>query len=209
MTGETSFASSDLHGVGRLFTEYFPDAAPLIPELEGQYRANPVGHLGTLTCRPWSHAGRVLLLGDAAHAIVPFHGQGMNAAFEDCLALDELIAAHGPDWSRVCTQFEHSRAANAAAIAAMALENYREMRDDVRSAAFKLKAELAFELERRHPRRFIPRYAMVMFHPEISYAQAQRRGAIQTELLDRLTRDARTLADVDFDLAAALVDERL
>jgi kynurenine 3-monooxygenase len=209
MTGETSFAGSDLRGVGRLFTEYFPDAVPLIPELERQYRANPVGHLGTLTCRPWSHAGRVLLLGDAAHAIVPFHGQGMNAAFEDCLELDGLIAAHAPDWSRVCTQFEDNRAANAAAIAAMALENYREMRDDVRSASFKLKAELAFELERRHPGRFIPRYAMVMFHPEISYADARRRGAVQAELLDRLTRGARTLADVDFELAAALVDERL
>jgi kynurenine 3-monooxygenase len=209
MTGETSFAHTDLHGVGPLFAEHFPDAVPLIPELEHQYRANPVGQLGTLTCRPWSHAGRVLLLGDAAHAIVPFHGQGMNAAFEDCLELDELISAHGADWRLVCAQFEHNRAANAHAIAAMALENYREMRDDVRSAAFKLKAELAFELERRHPQRFIPRYAMVMFHPEISYAQAQRRGAVQAEILDSLTRDAHTLADVDFELAAALVAERL
>ena len=207
--GEPSFASAEREGIRAFFTTHFPGALALIPALEQQYADNPIGHLGTLTCRPWSHEGRVLLLGDAAHAIVPFHGQGMNAAFEDCRELDARVAAHGPDWTRVCAQFERRRMQNAAAIATMALENYREMRDDVRSAGFKLKAELAFELERRHPRRFIPRYAMVMFHPEISYAEARRRGAIQAELLERLTTDARMLADVDFELAAALVAERL
>jgi kynurenine 3-monooxygenase len=209
LAGPTSFASVDARGVREFFMEHFPDALPLFPELETEYRKNPVGHLGTLTCRPWSHAGRVLLLGDAAHAIVPFHGQGMNAAFEDCTELDRLIGEFGRDWARICTLFERNRAGNAAAIAAMALENYREMREDVRSAAFRLKAELAFELERRHPQQFIPRYAMVMFHPEISYAEARRRGAVQAEILDALTRDARSLEDVDFALAAKLVSERL
>ena len=90
----------------------------------------------------------------------------------------------------------------------MALENYREMRDDVRSDKFRLKAELSFELERRHAK-YIPRYAMVMFHPEISYAEARRRGAVQAEILETLTRGAHTLADVDFKRAAALVAERL
>ena len=207
--GEPSFASIEARGVTAFFTEQFPDALPLIPELERQYAANPVGHLGTLTCRPWSSAGRVLLLGDAAHAIVPFHGQGMNAAFEDCLELDALIGELGRDFARVCAQFEHRRMANTDAIAAMALENYREMRDDVRSAAFRLRAELAFELERRHPGRFIPRYAMVMFHPEIGYAEAMRRGALQAEILDRLTPEAQALSDVDFELAARLVGELL
>jgi kynurenine 3-monooxygenase len=208
-TGETSFAAIDIGGVAPFFAANFPDAKPLLPALEREYHEHPVGRLGTLTCRSWSHGGRILLLGDAAHAIVPFHGQGMNAAFEDCLELDALIAAHGRDWLRVCASFESNRAGNAAAIAAMALENYREMRDDVRSAAFKLKAELAFELERRHPRQFIPRYSMVMFHPEISYAEAQRRGAVQAELLEQLSRNARTLADVDFQRAATLIAEQL
>jgi kynurenine 3-monooxygenase len=207
LAGEPSFASIGA-GVRSFFAEHFADALPLIPDLEREYGAHAVGHLGTLTCAPWSHAGRVLLIGDAAHAIVPFHGQGMNAAFEDCVELDRLFGECGRDWPRICTDFERRRAGNAAAIAAMALENYREMRDDVRSAKFRLKAELSFELERRDAR-FIPRYAMVMFHPEISYSEARRRGAVQAELLELLTRDARTLADVDFDRAAALIAVRL
>jgi kynurenine 3-monooxygenase len=209
LTGETSFASSDAIGVRALFAAHFPDAIVLIPELEQQYRDNPVGRLGTLTCRPWSAGGRVLLLGDAAHAIVPFHGQGMNAAFEDCQELDALIASIGTDWARVCEQFEIRRAANADSIAAMALENYREMRDDVRSPEFRLKAELAFELERRFPQRFVPRYAMVMFHPEISYADARARGAVQAEILAQLVRGAQTLGDIDFALAESLIGARL
>jgi len=209
LEGPVSFATTDRDGVESLFAAHFADAAALIPDLEPSYAANPLGRLGTVRCRPWSHGARVLLLGDAAHAIVPFHGQGMNAAFEDCLELDRLLAAHGTQWPRICDAFERNRAENSAAIAAMALENYREMRDDVRGADFELRAALAFELERRHPGKFIPRYAMVMFHPEISYAEAQRRGAVQAALLDRLTADAKTLAAVDFELAATLVEASL
>jgi kynurenine 3-monooxygenase len=207
LTGQPSFASVG-NDARRFFAANFGDALSLISNLEREYAAHPVGRLGTLTCAPWSHLGRVLLIGDAAHAIVPFHGQGMNAAFEDCVELDRLFGEHGSDWARICTEFERRRAGNAAAIAAMALENYREMRDDVRSPKFRLKAELAFELERRHTK-FVPRYAMVMFHPEISYAEARRRGAVQSEILDLLTRDARALGDVDFKRAAALIAERL
>jgi len=209
LSGEMSFGAVDAGAVRAFFAAHFPDALPLTLDLEREYGRHPVGRLGTLTCRPWSHAGRVLLLGDAAHAIVPFHGQGMNAAFEDCFELDRLVAELGADWPRVCAEFERRRIAHADAIAAMALENYREMRADVRTPEFVLKAELAFELERRFPRRFIPRYAMVMFHPEIGYADARRRGAVQAQILSELTRDARTLADVDFERAAAVVAERL
>jgi kynurenine 3-monooxygenase len=149
-------------------------------------------------------------VGDAAHAIVPFHGQGMNAAFEDCVELDELVGAHrtsaGHDWPAIFAAFEAARAPNARAIAEMALENYREMRDEVRDPKFRLRAELSFELERRFPGRFIPRYSMVMFHPEISYAEAQRRGLAQARILHDLTATAGRLADVDFGLAATLVE---
>jgi kynurenine 3-monooxygenase len=206
-TGQPSFTSIGTD-VRSFFAEHFADALPLIRNLEREYGAHHVGRLGTLTCTPWSHAGRVLLVGDAAHAIVPFHGQGMNAAFEDCVELDRLFGEHGYAWPRICMEFERRRAGNAAAIAAMALENYREMRDDVRSPEFRLRAEVAFELERRH-KKFVPRYAMVMFHPEISYAEARQRGAVQAEILELLTRDARALGDVDFNRAAALIDERL
>jgi kynurenine 3-monooxygenase len=211
--GEPSFASVDASSASAFFAREFGDTVPLIPALEHDYGTNPVGHLGTVQCHPWSFANRLLLVGDAAHAIVPFHGQGMNAAFEDCVVLDELIGRHDgagdAGWPRIFTEFEAARAPNARAIAEMALENYREMRDLVRDAKFELRAELSFELERRFPGRFIPRYSMVMFHPEIPYAEAQRRGALQTRILDELTRSADSLSEVDEAQARALVESLL
>jgi kynurenine 3-monooxygenase len=210
--GEPSFASVG-NNAEAFFTREFPDAVPLLPALAQDYASHPVGHLGTVHCRPWSFANRILLVGDAAHAIVPFHGQGMNAAFEDCAALDALLGQyagpHGHDWPAIFAEFEAARAPNARAIAEMALENYREMRDEVRDAKFELKAELAFELERRFPGRFIPRYSMVMFHPEIPYAEAQRHGREQARILRELTVNADSLREVDFALANDLVQASL
>ena len=208
--GTPSFATVTPAAAADLFAREFRDALPLMPALAADYRDHPTGILGTVHCRPWSYKNRLLLIGDAAHAIVPFHGQGMNAAFEDCVVLDRLIGAAGKsiDWTAVFAEFESERAPNARAIAEMAIENYREMRDDVREPKFQLRAELSFELERRHPERFIPRYSMVMFHPEIPYAEAQRRGAIQQRILDELTQSAGSLADVDFARAAQLIAAR-
>ncbi|HEX6997406.1 MAG TPA: NAD(P)/FAD-dependent oxidoreductase [Gammaproteobacteria bacterium] len=207
--GEPSFATVGEHGVEAFFAREFPDAVPLIPRLREEFAAHPTGVVGTVRCSPWSLRSSVLLVGDAAHAIVPFHGQGMNAAFEDCVALDRLLGRHGADWATTFRKFEEERAPNSRAIAEMALENYREMRDEVRDPKFQLRRALSFELERRFPGRFIPRYSMVMFHPEISYAEAQRRGAVQSAILHRLTARASTLDDVDFARAAELVDREL
>ena len=211
--GEPSFASVGANEVAAFFRREFADATPLIAALKRDYVSHPVGHLGTVHCKPWSFANRVLLVADAAHAIVPFHGQGMNAAFEDCVVLDELIGGHCDagryDWAAIFAAFEAARAPNARAIAEMALENYREMRDEVRDAKFQLRADLSFELERRFPGRFIPRYSMVMFHPEIPYADAQRRGALQAQILGELTGSAESLQQVDHTRAAALVESLL
>jgi kynurenine 3-monooxygenase len=204
--GDPSFASIGPNEVTAFFRREFADAMPLLPTLHRDYLAHPTGHLGTVHCRPWSYKGRLLLVGDAAHAIVPFHGQGMNAAFEDCVALDDLIGAHGHDWRAVFAEFESTRAPNARAIAEMALENYLEMRDEVRDAKFELRAALSFELERRFAGRWIPRYSMVMFHPEIPYAEAQRRGALQSRILRELTANASSLPEIDFTRGAELVD---
>jgi kynurenine 3-monooxygenase len=122
------------------FRREFADAVPLLRNLQREYVAHPTGHLGTVYCRPWSFKDRLLLVGDAAHAVVPFHGQGMNAAFEDCVVLDELIGAYGHDWRSIFAAFEAARAPSTRAIAEMALENYLEMRDEVRDAQFELKA---------------------------------------------------------------------
>ncbi|HUO66885.1 MAG TPA: NAD(P)/FAD-dependent oxidoreductase [Gammaproteobacteria bacterium] len=210
--GESSFAAIGEDAVDDFFRREFGDAVPLMPTLRRDYASHPTGVLGTVTCRPWS-SGKILLVGDAAHAIVPFHGQGMNAAFEDCVVLDRLLEQRSADgaggWLEVFADFERLRAPNTRAIAEMAIENYQEMRDEVRDAKFQLRADLSFELERRFPGRFTPRYSMVMFHPEVSYAEAQRRGVVQARILRELTAGADALADVDFARAAKLVESDL
>jgi kynurenine 3-monooxygenase len=206
-SGPQSFAALAAPGaVTGFFEREFADALPLLPELPAQFAAHPQGQLGTVYTAPWQVGGEVLLLGDAAHAIVPFHGQGMNAAFEDCTVFDELLGEHA-DWRSLFSEFERVRRANTAAIAQMALENYTEMRATVLDAGFVRRKAIAMALERRFPDRFIPRYAMVMFHPEIPYAEALRRGAVQEELLRKL--DAGEDAESDAVLAERLVTEHL
>ena len=168
---------------------------------------HPLGTLGTVRCRHWHDRGNVLLLGDAAHAIVPFHGQGMNLAFEDCVLLDRLVTEHGDDWANVFARFEAEQLANANAIADMALDNYIEMRDTVRDPKFALQKALAFELEKRLPERFIPRYSMVMFHADIPYLVAQQRGEVQKALLEEFTADANSMDEVDISAAIVAVRE--
>jgi kynurenine 3-monooxygenase len=190
--GVPSFAMLDSDAaVQDFFQREFASAAALIPDLPAQFRAHPQGHLGTIRTEPWA-CGAVLLLGDAAHAIVPFHGQGMNAAFEDCAVLDSMLdsgnASH--DWPRTFADFYAARRRDAAAIAQMALENYAEMRSAVLDERFLRQKAWALQLERLYPERFIPRYAMVMFHPEISYSEAQRRGTVQQQILDILDENA-------------------
>jgi kynurenine 3-monooxygenase len=171
--------------VEEFFAREFPDAVAHMPHLVTEFFAHPQGQLGTVHAAPWHALGRVLLVGDAAHAIVPFHGQGMNAAFEDCTVLDALLG-ECEDFGELFARYEAQRRPDTEAIAQMALENYGEMRDAVRDAGFLRRKELAMALERRFPERFIPRYSMVMFHPEIPYAQALERGAIQARLLEEL-----------------------
>jgi kynurenine 3-monooxygenase len=207
--GPHSFAALDTpQAVREFFIREFPDAMPLIPRLLTEFEEHPQAQLGTVHAAPWHLGGQVLLLGDAAHAMVPFHGQGMNAAFEDCMLIDELLDRHS-DWASLFAAFEEQRRPHAAAIAQMALENYVEMRDTVRESAFARHKALALELERRFPDRFIPRYAMVMFHPGIPYGEALRRGAVQAKILDELEAHPDSAGGTDFSLAEKLVLERL
>jgi kynurenine 3-monooxygenase len=208
-TGDNSFAAlSTPRAVRELFLREFADAVPLMPDLQAEFADHPQGQLGTVHTAPWHVGGRVLLLGDSAHAIVPFHGQGMNAAFEDCLVLDTLLDRHD-DWEPLFADFERSRRPDAAAIAQMALENYTEMRDTVLDAGFVRRKAIAMELERRFPDRFIPRYSMVMFHPEIPYAEAQRRGTVQARVLEELDAHPNASGATDFVLAEKLINDRL
>jgi kynurenine 3-monooxygenase len=185
--GECSFERlQNAEAAREFFQHQFPDAAAVIPDLAQQFSQHPQSRLGTIYCQGWHAAGRVLLLGDAAHAVVPFHGQGLNCGFEDCVVLDQLLARE-TDIPAALASFERERRPNTTALAQMALENYIEMRDDVRTPEFAPRKALAGALERQFPGRFIPRYSMVTFHPEISYAEAQRRGAQQERVLDLLS----------------------
>lgn len=208
--GEHSFAALDSdEKVYEFFDQQFPDATPLIREGFRSWHDNPEGLLGTVRCNRWHDGGNVLLIGDAAHAVVPFHGQGMNLAFEDCVVLDQVLENPDTDWETVFSAFEREQIDNANAIADMALENYVEMRDTVRNPKFGLWKQLGFALEQRLPNRFVPRYSMVMFHDEIPYAVAKERGAIQQRLLEELTENAGSMDDIDLGVAIAHVESHL
>lgn len=179
-----------------LFGEQFPDTLPLIPALRRDYEANPIGNLATLYLDRWHLDGRAVLLGDAAHAMVPFHGQGMNCAFEDCVALADHLQ-RAPTLGEAFSAFEAERKPNAAAIQQMALENYIEMRDRVDDADYLLQRELELALQERHPGRFIPHYAMVSFM-RIPYALALQRSELQRRMLAQATAGCQRLDEVDF-----------
>lgn len=186
------------------FKRDFPDAVPLMPTLAEDFFANPTGALVTVKCSPWNN-GNTVLMGDAAHAIVPFFAQGMNSGFEDCTVMNSLITAKNPDWPSVFAEFSRLRKPNADAIADMAVENFIEMRDGVTSPKFALKKQVGFELEKRWPQKFIPRYSMVIFHPEIPYAEARRRGDIQDKILEELCANINTVGELDWKKAEKLL----
>jgi kynurenine 3-monooxygenase len=195
--GDPSFASvrSGADAMA-LFQRDFPDAVPLIPALEQDWERNPTGVLATLYLDRWHVGAQAVLLGDAAHAMVPFHGQGMNCAFEDCVSLARHLQ-QGEDMEAAFAAFEAERKPNALAIQEMALENYVEMRDKVDDSTFLLQRELELALQQRHPGRFVPHYTMVSFM-RIPYAMAQHRSEVQRHLLMRHTRGIADLAGIDW-----------
>lgn len=190
------------------FRRDFADAVPLMPEYLDDFTRNPTGVLATLYLERWHVDGRALLLGDAAHAIVPFHGQGMNCGFEDAVELADLLAADAGDTASVFAEFQRRRKPNSDAIAAMALDNYIEMRDRVDDPDYLLMRELERTLAARHPDRYQPRYALVTF-TRLPYAFARERGAQQTALLRELVRGKSSLAQIDLAAADAAVLTRL
>jgi kynurenine 3-monooxygenase len=182
--------------VRAFFARTFPDAVPLITDLENEFFRNPTGGLVTVRCSPWHHEGQVLLLGDAAHAIVPFFGQGMNCAFEDCAVLCGLFDELDGNWSEIFRRFFEARKPNTDSIAQLALDNFIEMRDTSADPHFALKRQLEHLLEERHPGRFVSKYAMVSFH-RVPYREALERGRVQDAVLMEVCSRAHTLAEID------------
>lgn len=171
--------------VFQFFQKTFKDALPLMPSLEEDFFNNPASSLCLIRCFPWTYKNQVALIGDAAHAIVPFYGQGMIAGFEACTVLEALMNKHGEDWETIFQEYELTQKPNADAIADLALHNFIIMRDKVADPSFLLKKQLERKLHDLFEDEFIPLYSMVSFST-IPYAEAQQKGKEQDELLDEL-----------------------
>ncbi|MBD78907.1 MAG: kynurenine 3-monooxygenase [Crocinitomicaceae bacterium] len=184
--GETSFESLDSdEKIMTFFKETFPDAVPLMPTLIKDYHENPTSSLCIIRCEPWTWQNKVMLMGDAAHAIVPFYGQGMNAGFEDCSEWWRLAEKHDNNWSAVFNEFAEIRKPNGDAIAELALTNYIEMRDLVGDEMFLLRKKIENRIYDKYPDKWVPLYSMVTF-THTPYADALDIGKKQRKIMDEV-----------------------
>lgn len=222
--GDPSFETLDApEKVQKFFELQFPDAIPLMPSLADDFFGNPTGSMVTVKCNPWFFEDKLVLLGDAAHAIVPFFGQGMNCAFEDCTILDEIVGkkilpppvtglrSPGPrfaDWEGIFQEYEQARKTNTDAIADLAVENFVEMRDLVAQPKFQLKKKIEQALHARWPDQFIPKYSMVTFH-RIPYSIALQKGIIQDRILNDLCEGIQGPEQLDWTRAERLIRNHL
>ncbi len=205
--GEPSFASLDSETkVFEFFQRQFLDVVSLMPDLRESYFANPTGAMMTIKCAPWHFEDKVLLMGDAAHAIVPFFGQGVNCCFEDCTYFNECLERHGANWQNVFEEFERLRKPNTDAIADLALENFIEMRDRVADPKFLLKKKVEQALEQRFPEIFVPKYSLVTFR-RVPYLYALERGKVQDGILGELCREIERVEELNWEQAEAVVKQ--
>ena len=184
--------------INQFFTTQFPDVIPHIPELTTDFLENPTGTLATVKCYPWQANHKLLLLGDAAHAIVPFYGQGMNCSFEDCLIFDIILEEHAGNWSSTIEAYQERRKPDTDAIADLAMENFYEMRDHVANENFVKKRQLEMKLEQTYSD-YYSKYALVTFRPDLPYSKARERGLKQDALLLSLCRDVTTVDQLDLE----------
>lgn len=197
--GDNSFDKlTDDASLMRFFGKNFSDALPMMPTLTEDFFHNPVGKLGTIKCFPWNIRGKALLVGDSAHAVVPFYGQGMNCAFEDIRVLDQLIEKHGTDWETVYEEYGVLRKVNTDAIADLAEENFYEMRDAVADPVFVRKRELETKLEQTYPDYF-SKYSMVTFREDLPYSVAKEKGNAQDKLLMELCSNIADVNELDLN----------
>jgi kynurenine 3-monooxygenase len=173
------------------FKKEFPDALTLMPSLAEEFFKNPTGPLGTIKCSPWSCFGKTLLLGDAAHAIVPFYGQGMNASFEDVVVFDEILDTFKGDWKTVFYEYEKARKKDTDAIANLAVDNFHEMKEHTASPLFQQKRKLETAFEAEFPLEYYSKYSLVTFNENITYYEAMKRGRAQDKAILNLLEDGK------------------
>ena len=187
--GDPSFASLDTkEKVKSFFEKTFTDAEKLMPTLQEDFFRNPTSSLVTVKCFPWIRGDKFALIGDAAHAIVPFFGQGMNCGFEDCRILDELIEKNGDDWKTILQQYQTLRKPDADAIADLAINNFTEMRDRTADPKFLLQKKIEARLHEKYPDKWIPAYSQVTFSPHIRYSEALQRGQRQEAIMQEVMK---------------------
>lgn len=185
--GEKSFANlKTKEAVKKFFDEEFASAVPLMPTLIEDFMHNPVSSLVTVKCFPWTFDNKIGLIGDAAHAIVPFYGQGMNCGFEDCVVLNELVTKHNDDWDKIFPEYESLRKPDADAIADLAIANFVEMRDKTADPKFLLQKKIEAQFSQKYPDKWIPLYSMVTYTPSIRYSKALSEGKKQQAIMDKI-----------------------
>jgi kynurenine 3-monooxygenase len=182
--------------VNAFFKQAFPDAYKAMPNLIGEFFSHPTGNLSTVKCAPWYYEDQCLLIGDAAHAIVPFFGQGMNSAFEDCRILDELLDEYNEDWSQVLPAFFKARKKNTDAVSSMSMDNYCEIQKDICDDKFNLKKQIEQELMQRYPQ-YVSKHVLVMFS-NVPYARAKAQGDQQQQLLDKISKKIRRIDEINW-----------
>jgi kynurenine 3-monooxygenase len=209
--GTKSFAALQTPAdVTAFFAATFPDAVPLMPQLTEEFFDHPTGSLVTIRCFPWAYRDTVLLLGDAAHAIVPFYGQGMNAGFEDCTVLNRLLDQYGEEsWPTVMEAFENQRKPNTDAMADLALYNFVEMRDRVADPRFLLQKRIEGKIAAQYPGQWVPLYSRVTFSPDTPYAEAWAAGQRQEAIMQQLMPHIQAESDYDTPQVQGLVQEQL
>ncbi|WP_442844607.1 FAD-dependent oxidoreductase [Leeuwenhoekiella sp. H156] len=190
--GKDSFESLNSDAaVTDYFEREFPDALALMPDLLEEFKANPTSPLGTIKCSPWHAYGKVLLLGDAAHGIVPFYGQGMNSAFEDIFVLDRYIDKHEGDWKAIFKAYQDERKEDTDAIADLAVDNFHEMKAHTARPIFQEKRKLEIAFEEQFPKEYFSKYSLVTFREDLRYSEAMRRGRVQDKAILNLIHDGK------------------
>lgn len=185
--GPKSFASlKTKEDVLQFFKSEFPDAVPLMPSLLDDFFRNPTSSLVTVKCFPWTFDNKLALIGDAAHAIVPFYGQGMNCGFEDCVVLDELIEKHQGSWPQIMPEYQSLRKPDGDAIADLAIANFVEMRDKTADPKFLLQKKIEARFSEKFPDKWVPLYSMVTYSPHIRYSTALKEGNRQQNIMDKI-----------------------
>jgi kynurenine 3-monooxygenase len=213
LKGENSFEQLNTsQSIEAFFATQFSDAVKLFPNLSQMFFTNPVGHMVTVKCAPWNHKGDMLLLGDAAHSIVPFFGEGMNCGFEDCVVFDQCLAEYGDmgdtNWEKTFSKLFQLRYKNTDAIADMAIENFIEMRDKLGDPQFQLQKQVEKLLQEKFPNTYISRYSLVSFGLT-PYEKAFQAGLITTEILSELCQGLAKPEQIDLGKAEKLIAEKL